>query len=166
MRLPRDLSGVQLAKLLGFLGYSITRQSGSHMRLTTTHCGTHHVTVPNHHALRIGTLSSILTDVATHFGMSRDALVNGCSELGNEQCQMARPRNRFHPTGPSQDVNVDVSLPHAVVGSTSPDRNAATAHSLASRSGCQDSFCRGDRIQPEKGSSAVDGKRFNPGWGC
>jgi predicted RNA binding protein YcfA (HicA-like mRNA interferase family) len=35
MRLPRDLSGVDLAKLLQKLGYQITRQAGSHIRLTT-----------------------------------------------------------------------------------------------------------------------------------
>lgn len=36
MRLPRDLSGRELAKLLEKLGYRATRQKGSHVRLTTT----------------------------------------------------------------------------------------------------------------------------------
>ena len=36
MRLPRDLSGAALAKELEALGYRIVRQTGSHMRLTTT----------------------------------------------------------------------------------------------------------------------------------
>lgn len=35
MRLPRDISGRQLGKLLESRGYAITRQRGSHMRLTT-----------------------------------------------------------------------------------------------------------------------------------
>ena len=35
MRLPRDLSGKDLAKALKTLGYRATRQTGSHMRLTT-----------------------------------------------------------------------------------------------------------------------------------
>lgn len=74
MRLPRDVSGRQLAKRLGSLGYSITRQKGSHMRLTTTQNGEHHVTIPDHDPLRIGTLRSILTDVAGHFGITRDEL--------------------------------------------------------------------------------------------
>jgi len=33
-KLPRDVSGVELAKLLGRYGYEITRQTGSHIRLT------------------------------------------------------------------------------------------------------------------------------------
>lgn len=35
MRLPRDLSGNDLAQALRQLRYSITRQTGSHLRLTT-----------------------------------------------------------------------------------------------------------------------------------
>ncbi|MDH5740159.1 MAG: type II toxin-antitoxin system HicA family toxin [Nitrospira sp.] len=74
MRLPRDLSGSDLAHVLRQLGYSITRQNGSHLRLTTLQHGEHHVTIPQHTPLRIGTLSAILADVATHFEISRDQL--------------------------------------------------------------------------------------------
>lgn len=74
MRLPRDESGRQLAKRLELLGYALTRQKGSHMRLTTTQQGEHHVTIPAHNPLRLGTLRSILTDVAAHFGMTREQL--------------------------------------------------------------------------------------------
>ena len=35
MKLPRDLSGDNLAKALCKLGYQVTRQTGSHLRLTT-----------------------------------------------------------------------------------------------------------------------------------
>ena len=35
MRLPRDLSGAGLIKGLRKLGYAPTRQTGSHVRLTT-----------------------------------------------------------------------------------------------------------------------------------
>lgn len=75
MRLPRDLSGRELAKALEQLGYRVTRQSGSHIRLTTSQRGEHHVTVPDHVALRVGTLGGILSDVAAHFGTTRDELV-------------------------------------------------------------------------------------------
>jgi predicted RNA binding protein YcfA (HicA-like mRNA interferase family) len=75
MRLPRDLSGEQLAVLLRRYGYEVTRQTGSHMRLTTTQKGEHHVTVPRHGSLRVGTLSAILSDIAEHLGMSRQALL-------------------------------------------------------------------------------------------
>ncbi|MBS0151122.1 MAG: type II toxin-antitoxin system HicA family toxin [Nitrospira sp.] len=53
----------------------MTRQTGSHFRLTTLQHGEHHVTIPQHSPLRIGTLSAILSDVATHFEISRDQLV-------------------------------------------------------------------------------------------
>lgn len=75
MKLPRDLSGPQLAKLLQVLGYEVTRQTGSHMRLTTQQSGEHHVTVPNHSPLKLGTLASILVDVASHFDLSREKLL-------------------------------------------------------------------------------------------
>ena len=47
MRLPRDLTGAELAMLLKQYGYQITRQTGSHMRLTTMVGGEHHVTIPD-----------------------------------------------------------------------------------------------------------------------
>jgi predicted RNA binding protein YcfA (HicA-like mRNA interferase family) len=76
MRLPRDLTGNDLSKLLKVFGYTVTRQTGSHMRLTTMQSGEHHVTIPEHSPLRIGTLSAILADVAGHFEISRDELVD------------------------------------------------------------------------------------------
>jgi predicted RNA binding protein YcfA (HicA-like mRNA interferase family) len=51
MKMPRDLSGQELAKYLKPYGYIITRQTGCHIRLTTQLQGEHHVTVPNHHPL-------------------------------------------------------------------------------------------------------------------
>ena len=48
-------------------GYQIIRQRGSHMRLATTIGGTEHrVSVPRHDQLKVGTLSTILSIVATH----------------------------------------------------------------------------------------------------
>ncbi|MGQ9600781.1 MAG: type II toxin-antitoxin system HicA family toxin [Candidatus Zipacnadales bacterium] len=56
-------------------GYEETRQTGGHMRLTTTQEGEHHVTIPRHGSLWVGTLSAILSDVAEHLGISRQALL-------------------------------------------------------------------------------------------
>lgn len=47
----------------------------SHMRLTTTEHGEHHLTIPSHDPLRVGTLSAILADIAEHFGMTREELM-------------------------------------------------------------------------------------------
>jgi predicted RNA binding protein YcfA (HicA-like mRNA interferase family) len=69
MRLPRDLSGEDLAKSLARMGYGVTRQTGSHIRLTTQEHGEHHVSVPGHKALPLGTLRSILKDIGRHFDM-------------------------------------------------------------------------------------------------
>ena len=75
MKLPRDISGQDLAWALRKLGYGITRQSGSHLRLTTSERGQHHITVPNHNPIKVGTLSGILGEVARHFEISRDELL-------------------------------------------------------------------------------------------
>ena len=75
MRLPRDLSGAQLVKGMQRLGYSVTRQTVSHMRLTCMTPTQHHVTIPSHGPLRIGTLAAILDSVANHHGLNRQALL-------------------------------------------------------------------------------------------
>ncbi len=75
MRVPRDLTGRDLIKALGKLGYAVTRQSGSHIRLTTSKNGTHHITVPDHRPIKVGTLSGILSDVAAHHQMTREDLL-------------------------------------------------------------------------------------------
>ena len=75
MKLPRDLSGAQLAKALARIGYRTTRQTGSHLRLTTASPSEHHVTIPLHDPLRVGTLAAILADVADHQETSRDELL-------------------------------------------------------------------------------------------
>ena len=75
MRLPRDLSGSDLAQALRALGYSVTRQTGSHLRLTTHQRSEHHLTIPLHASLRMGTLSAILHEVSVHFSLSREELL-------------------------------------------------------------------------------------------
>ena len=74
MRLPRDISGLELAQRLKSFGYCPTRTTGTHQRLTTTLQGEHHITIPLHAPLRIGTLAAILQEVAAHFGMTREDL--------------------------------------------------------------------------------------------
>ncbi len=75
MKTPRDIDGDELAAFLARFGYVITRQVGSHMRLTTNRGGEHHVTIPRHRPLKLGTLNAILRDVADHLKMSRDELM-------------------------------------------------------------------------------------------
>jgi len=74
VKIPRDLSGSDLVKVLRALGYERTRQEGSHIRLTTQQGGQHHVTVPNHSPIKLGTLRGILKAVATHHKLTLDEL--------------------------------------------------------------------------------------------
>ena len=69
MRIPRDIGAADLLSLLRRFGYQPTRQSGSHIRLTTATNGEHHITIPRHNPLRVGTLHAILKDVAAHLNM-------------------------------------------------------------------------------------------------
>jgi predicted RNA binding protein YcfA (HicA-like mRNA interferase family) len=75
MKVPRDISGDKLIQLLQRFGYENTHQTGSHIRLTTQENGQHHVTVPDHNPLKIGTLNAILRSVAEHCGLTKDELL-------------------------------------------------------------------------------------------
>ena len=76
MKLPRDVSGEDLARALRRFNYEITRQTGSHMRLTSKFKGVqHHVTIPAHNQLKVGTLADILGDVASYLDLTRDQLL-------------------------------------------------------------------------------------------
>jgi predicted RNA binding protein YcfA (HicA-like mRNA interferase family) len=74
MRLPRDISGKQLVSVLRRVRYEQTRQNGSHARLTHAGPPQHHVTVPMHDALRLGTLAAILAAVAEAQNMTVEKL--------------------------------------------------------------------------------------------
>jgi predicted RNA binding protein YcfA (HicA-like mRNA interferase family) len=76
MKIPRDISGEEFVISLQKFGYKITRQTGSHIRLTTHQSGTHHITIPNHSSIRLGTLSSILSEIADHFQIEKSDLIN------------------------------------------------------------------------------------------
>ncbi len=75
MKIPRDLTGAQLANKLKRYGYEITRQKGSHIRLTTQAPSEHHLTIPNHSPLKVGTLSGILSTVANHQKISKEEVI-------------------------------------------------------------------------------------------
>jgi len=79
LKVPRDLSGRDLAKLLRRYGYAVVRQTGSHIRLTSALRGTpNHITIPAHDPIKVGTLGAILFEAATYLDVDRVAL---CNEL-------------------------------------------------------------------------------------
>ena len=81
MKIPRDLNGADLARRLAAYGYSITRQSGSHMRLSRQGAGAQqHLTIPAHKPMRVGTLRQILKDVASQTGVSLEEVVQSIED--------------------------------------------------------------------------------------
>ena len=74
MKIPRDENGASLCKRLKKYGFSITRQTSSHIRLTTYENGEHHITIPDHESIKIGTLNSFV-DVAAHLQIPKDELI-------------------------------------------------------------------------------------------
>lgn len=75
-RIPRDLSGGELIKALRRLGYQESRSSGSHVRLTCPGPPQHHLTVPRHDPLRLGTLVGILDELAESRRSTREEILN------------------------------------------------------------------------------------------
>jgi len=75
MKIPRNISGMKLSKLLKRFGFEITRQTGSHMRLTTTIRGEFHITIPKHKNLKIGTLNNILSDIVNYLNIDKEQLL-------------------------------------------------------------------------------------------
>lgn len=75
MKLPRDVSGIDLERALRRLGYRATRQRGSHVRVTTETNGEHHEVIPHHNPIKTKTLSSILKSIADHHELSLKELL-------------------------------------------------------------------------------------------
>jgi predicted RNA binding protein YcfA (HicA-like mRNA interferase family) len=75
-KLPRDLSGAQLIAALEKIGYAVTSQSGSHVRLTCPQPQEHHITIALHDPLRMGTMAAIVSDVASAQHLSREGLLH------------------------------------------------------------------------------------------
>ena len=67
MKIPRSISGEELVKLLRKFGYEKTGQKGSHIKVTTTKNGQHHLAIPNHNPIKIGTLNSGLLINSANF---------------------------------------------------------------------------------------------------
>ena len=75
MKIPRNVYGSDLVKGLRVLGYEFVRRHGSHIRLTTSVNGEHHVTIPDHKPLKTGTLvKGVLKPIAIHHGVTVEEL--------------------------------------------------------------------------------------------
>lgn len=75
-KVPRDISHIEICKVLGKYGYAITRQTGSHIRLKSNFMGYEHsITIPAHNPVKIGTLNNILNDVAKYLKIQKEKLI-------------------------------------------------------------------------------------------
>jgi len=64
MKVPRDVDASELITTLKRHGYSVVRQTGSHIRLSKIIDSKEHaITVPNHKPIKIGVLQNIVKDV-------------------------------------------------------------------------------------------------------
>ena len=61
--------------ILSYLNYEVTRQTGSHIRLTSEQNREHHITVPAHDPIKIGTLNAILKEIGEHNYLDRAELI-------------------------------------------------------------------------------------------
>jgi predicted RNA binding protein YcfA (HicA-like mRNA interferase family) len=75
-KVPRNISGIELAKLLVKYGYEIQREKGSHLRLNSNYMGySHKITIPDHEFLKIGTLNNILNNIADYLKVTKEQLI-------------------------------------------------------------------------------------------
>jgi predicted RNA binding protein YcfA (HicA-like mRNA interferase family) len=76
MKLPRDLSGKNLASALcQRWNYSISGQAGSHIILETEVPAHQRIAIPAHKSLKLGTLGNILRTIAAHKGVSKEEIL-------------------------------------------------------------------------------------------
>lgn len=76
MKLPRDVASKELIKALNKIGYQLTRQVGSHIRLSIKkNENEFHITIPNHNPIKIGTLNNLLKDISNQLSISKDELI-------------------------------------------------------------------------------------------
>ncbi len=77
MKVPRDLSGAQLVKILcRDWDYRVIHQEGSHIILQTDAPSHQRLAVPNHNPVRVGTLNGIIRAVCQHKGVERHVLLD------------------------------------------------------------------------------------------
>ena len=76
MKLPRNLSGASLIKvLIKHFDYVQVNQVGSHVILETEDPSHQRIAIPNHKMLRVGTLNSVISSVAKHKQINKAAVL-------------------------------------------------------------------------------------------
>lgn len=77
MKIPRDVKGDELVKALKRLGFIVSRQTGSHIRMSIkANDMDFHITIPNHSPIKIGTLNAILNEVSTNININKQEIID------------------------------------------------------------------------------------------
>ncbi len=81
MKIPRNISSDNIIQLLKKYDYKITRQTGSHIRLTSNLKGKeYNITIPRHKDLKVGTINSILNDISKYLEIDKEILIKNLSK--------------------------------------------------------------------------------------
>jgi predicted RNA binding protein YcfA (HicA-like mRNA interferase family) len=76
VKIPRDLSGRELVKILcKNWGYIEVNQEGSHIILQTETPSRQRIPVPDHSPVRVGTLNNILRLVSRHKNVEKEDIL-------------------------------------------------------------------------------------------
>ncbi len=75
MKIRRDISGRGIIKALKVFGYETVRQNGSHNGYFNKEWLTS-FGVPNHNPLKVRTLNGIISQVAQHFQLTKEEVLN------------------------------------------------------------------------------------------
>jgi predicted RNA binding protein YcfA (HicA-like mRNA interferase family) len=74
LKSPRKINAKILVRFLSLHDYEVSRQKGSHIRLSRKD-GSHHITIPNHDPIKTGTLHSILNDLSRYLEINKKDLI-------------------------------------------------------------------------------------------
>ena len=72
----KNLSGQDVLKIFAKFGFEKVDQEGSHIRMTTRMRREHHVTVPDHKVLPLGTFRAIPREAACHFECTSEEILS------------------------------------------------------------------------------------------
>jgi predicted RNA binding protein YcfA (HicA-like mRNA interferase family) len=76
MKIPGDVKGDEFVKALKRLGFTVSRQTGSYIRMSVkTNDIDFHITIPNHSPIKIGTLNTILNEISTNVNINKQEII-------------------------------------------------------------------------------------------
>ena len=76
-KIPRDIGSGELTDRLKAFGYTVSRQTGSHIRLTATiDSNEQSITIPAHNPIKIGTLNRILLELSQQLKIEKSRIIH------------------------------------------------------------------------------------------